>query len=130
MSREYPIVTVLEPLIVGEAGTPVGMCSQCGALVGDTAVHDQFHDDPAGDVTTIRDAGGTILSTLECRCQDDPPDGIGPYWFCPVHQRAAYQGDILSDGGVLHSRSTGGARVVGTAYIPFPGRTHQPGDQP
>ena len=113
MSREYPVVTVLEPLVVGDAGTPIGMCSQCGALVGDTALHDQFHDRPAaptGDVTTIRDAGGTILDTARCRCQDDPPPlvaGPGQYWFCPVHQRANYQGDILRDGGVITARNSG-----------------------
>lgn len=82
---------------------PAYSCPDCGQLVVDQDRHDQFHD--TDDEVIARTIDGAIVDRLrlKCHCPEDEYGAAG-YWFCPVHQRAAYQGDILGDGGVLRPR--------------------------
>lgn len=95
--RDYAYIGELSALIVGDDTTPIYMCPDDGLLVVTPEIHDQWHADQSKPTIA-----GIVVP---CRCQDDLPEGEGTYWFCPQHQRANYQGNILSDGGVLTARS-------------------------
>lgn len=90
-NRDYAFIGELAALVGGDESMPMYMCPDDGLLVLSPDVHDTWH------------AVGSGLK-VPCRCQDQDSAAPGTYWFCPQHQRASYQGDVLRDGGILTNR--------------------------